>query len=92
MNSQQYLMDIISKFNSDENHPGLTPIERGALLRIKEIEKSIVELANKSNTLVKEINERNEELVNTQGQIGKLRAKSEGIQEMLILVVGSDEA
>ena len=84
MNRQEYFNDIVSKFNTDENHPALSPIERSALQKIKGLEKNIIDMNDRINTLVNEINERNREISDINNQIARERGRSEGVQEMLI--------
>jgi len=76
MTKQEYIINLVNKFNADSQNSELSEVEMAALNHIRDIESEVFELDKKGHKLQEEIN-------NTQAQIIRLRSKSEGIQDLL---------
>ena len=88
MTRQEYITGIIAKFNQDQNHSDLTPTERVALTRIKDIEQGINKDQERIQTLAKEIDAHNQDIAQIQIGISKERGRVEGVIDMLALGAG----
>jgi hypothetical protein len=84
MNKQEYLMKIVQLFNEDPNHIELSVLERGGLAKIKVMEEEVGQAVEKINTMLKEVEE-------LKLKAATLRAKSEGIREMLEVGAGFND-
>ena len=89
MTKQEYVSGIVAKFNLNEQHPDLTPTERAALLRVKEIEQGIATMIDKADVLSKEIAAKDQEIRTLQTSVAKERGKVDGMIDMLALGAGA---
>lgn len=88
MTKQEYISSIVAKFNLNEQHPDLTPTERAALMRVKEIEQGIAGLNDKVQELAKEIGVKEQEIRTVQNNVAKECGKVDGMIDMLALGAG----
>lgn len=80
VNKQEYIIDIVAKFNQDENHPGLTGFERSVLFKIRDSERIIIDLTTKMDEKNKEVSELHGKIVREQGRL-------DGIKETLFCML-----
>ncbi len=83
---ENYINEILKKFNEDQNHPELNDTEKTLLKKMLEVNSVVLETIEKINQLNKEIDERKrhgDELVQ---QVIKLQGQSQGILDSLLLL------
>lgn len=89
MDMKTYLTTIVGEYNSDPNHPSLSVFEKTGLDAIRNIEKMATDLDAKIKETVEDMNKKDNQLKELQIQMLQLRAKSEGIQELLYKAASS---
>lgn len=88
MNHQEYLKDLVSKYNANPSDPTITDNERLFLSKIQEAEKKVAGFMQQIEGIEKEINQRTQQLVELRGQILKERGRSDAFVESILSLRG----
>lgn len=86
-----YVGELIDKFNKDKNDPTITESERVLLNQILQLNMGISELSKKAEGIMKDIDEKQGSLQELNGEILMLRGQVRGVTNSLILLKENEE-
>lgn len=81
---QSYLQEVLQKFNTDQDDPYLTDIEKSLLKKVVVVEKEVRDMRNELDKLSTEITERQEKINTLNQRLLFKRGQSEGLVESLL--------
>lgn len=84
MNHQEYLKDLVTKYNANPNDATITDNERLFLGKIQEVEKKIGGFMQQIEAIEKEMNQKTQQMVELRSLIMKERGRSDAFVESIL--------
>lgn len=89
-NVQEYIDEILKKFNKDQEDESLTSIERTLLNNIVTIQKEINEVAQRIDALENEVMERRNSIIELTRRLDNLQGQSQGLLNSIVALKEQD--
>ena len=84
MNNQEYIQNLVAKYNANPNDETLSATEKTLLAKIAGVERKVAELFKQAEELEKEINAKTQSLMEVRNVVVRERGKSEAFLEALL--------
>jgi len=84
MNKQEYLQELVAKYNANPNDETLSEVEKVLLAKVAEAEKNLNTLVQQATELEKEINSKSQSLADLRATMVREKGKSDAFVEALV--------
>jgi len=84
MNNQEYIQDLIKRFNADPMDTSFTDVEKTLLVKLAEAEKKVSAVQQQIAELEKEVNTKTQTMMELRGAAMKEKVRSDAFVETLL--------